>query len=189
MNTDKAAENTFGFKEGDESWEFSNNTSDLTLFKTGDMTGWEDNIEARYPDGGTDITNVRKVFEWVHSCKGNVGKFKSEFGQYFDKEQVIFYALITLGLGMTDQRAKNQFLTRIGNKLWMFIFYDNDTLIPINNEAVIEFLYNVEIQDTIGNKNVWNGADSELWKLVEEAFADDIREMYYTMRQRGHPVI
>lgn len=29
------------------------------------------------------------------------------------------------------------------------------------------------------------GADSELWKLVEEAFADDIREMYYTMRQRG----
>ena len=185
LNTDKAAENTFGFKEGDESWEFSNNTSDLTLFKTGDMTGWEDNIEARYPDGGTDITNVRKVFEWVHSCKGNVGKFKSEFGQYFDKEQVIFYALITLGLGMTDQRAKNQFLTRIGNKLWMFIFYDNDTLIPINNEAVIEFLYNVEIQDTIGNKNVWNGADSELWKLVEEAFADDIREMYYTMRQRG----
>lgn len=77
------------------------------------------------------------------------------------------------------------FLTKIGNGRWMFIFYDNDTLIPINNEAVIEFLYNVEIQDTIGNKNVWNGADSELWKLVEEAFADDIREMYYTMRQRG----
>lgn len=34
LNTDKAAENIFGFKEGDESWEFSNNTSDLTLFKT-----------------------------------------------------------------------------------------------------------------------------------------------------------
>lgn len=27
--------------------------------------------------------------------------------------------------------------------------------------------------------------DSELWNVVEEAFADDIREMYYTMRQRG----
>ena len=185
LNTDKAAENTFGFKEGDESWEFLNNTSDLTLFKTGDMTGWENNIEARYPDGNTDITNVRKVFEWVHSCKGNVEKFKSEFSQYFDKDNVVFYALITLALGMTDQRAKNMFLTRIGNGKWSFIFYDNDTLIPINNEAVIEFLYNVEIQDTIGNKNVWNGADSELWKLVEEAFADDIREMYYTMRQRG----
>lgn len=185
LNTDKAAENTFGFKPGDESWEFLNNTSDLTLFKTGDMTGWEDNIEARYPDGNTDITNVRKVFEWVNSCKGNIEKFKSEFDQYFDKNQVVFYALITLALGMTDQRAKNMFLTKIGNGRWMFIFYDNDTLIPINNEAVIEFLYNVEIQDTIGNKNVWNGADSELWKLVEEAFADDIREMYYTMRQRG----
>lgn len=185
LNTDKAAENTFGFKAGDESWEFLNNTSDLTLFKTGDMTGWEDNIEARYPDGNTDITNVRKVFEWVNSCKGNIEKFKSEFDQYFDKEQVVFYALITLALGMTDQRTKNMFLTKIGNGRWMFIFYDNDTLIPINNEAVIEFLYNVEISDMIGNKNVWNGADSELWKLVEEAFADDIREMYYTMRQRG----
>ena len=185
LNTDKAAEDTFGFKAGDESWEFLNNTSDLTLFKTGDMTGWENNIEARYPDGNTDITNVRKVFEWVNSCKGNIEKFKSEFDQYFDKEQVVFYALITLALGMTDQRAKNMFLTKIGNGRWMFIFYDNDTLIPINNEAVIEFLYNVEIQDTIGNKNVWNGADSEFWKLVEEAFADDIREMYYTMRQRG----
>lgn len=185
LNTDKAAEDTFGFKAGDESWEFLNNTSDLTLFKTGDMTGWENNIEARYPDGNTDITNVRKVFEWVNSCKGNIEKFKSEFDQYFDKEQVVFYALITLALGMTDQRAKNMFLTKIGNGRWMFIFYDNDTLIPINNEALIEFLYNVEIQDTIGNKNVWNGADSEFWKLVEEAFADDIREMYYTMRQRG----
>ena len=185
LNTDKAAENTFGFKEGDESWEFSNNTSDLTLFKTGDMTGWEDNIEARYPDGGTDITNVQKIFEWVNSCKGNVEKFKSEFSQYFDKRPVIFYALTTLALGMTDQRAKNQFLTRIGSKLWLLIFYDNDTLIPINNEALITFLYNVEISDVIGNKNVWNGADSELWKLVEEAFSDDIREMYYTMRQRG----
>ena len=185
LNTDKVAENTFGFKEGDESWEFSNNTSDLTLFKTGDMTGWEDNIEARYPDGGTDITNVQKIFEWVNSCKGNVEKFKSEFSQYFDKKPVIFYALTTLALGMTDQRAKNQFLTRIGSKLWLLIFYDNDTLIPINNEALIAFLYNVEISDVIGNKNVWNGADSELWKLVEEAFSDDIREMYYTMRQRG----
>ena len=185
LNTDKAAENTFGFKAGDESWEFLNNTSDLTLFKTGDMTGWENNIEARYPDGNTDITNVRKVFEWVNSCKGNIEKFKSEFDQYFDKEQVVFYALITLALGMTDQRAKNMFLTKIGNGRWMFIFYDNDTLLPINNEALITFLYNVEISDVIGNKNVWNGADSELWKLVEEAFADDIREMYYTMRQRG----
>lgn len=185
LNTDKAAENTFGFKAGDESWEFLNNTSDLTLFKTGDMTGWENNIEARYLDGNTDITNVRKVFEWVNSCKGNIEKFKSEFDQYFDKEQVVFYALITLALGMTDQRAKNMFLTKIGNGRWMFIFYDNDTLLPINNEALITFLYNVEISDVIGNKNVWNGADSELWKLVEEAFADDIREMYYTMRQRG----
>lgn len=185
LNTDKAAENTFGFKEGDESWEFLNNTSDMTLFKSADFTSWQDNIEARYPDGATDTTNAKRVWDWVVSCKGNIEKFKSEFNQYFDKDQIIFYALLTLALGMTDQRAKNMFLTRIGGKLWLFIFYDNDTILPINNEAVISFLYNVEPLDTVDNKYVWNGADSELWKLVDEAFADEMREMYYTLRQRN----
>ncbi|WP_106828060.1 leucine-rich repeat protein [Parabacteroides pacaensis] len=185
LNTDKAAENTFGFKPGDESWEFLNNTSDLALFKTSDFTNWQDSLEARYPDGGTDIADVQKVFEWVVSCKGNVDKFKAEFEQYFNKEQVVFYALVTLAFGMTDQRAKNMFITRIGNKIWLFILYDNDTLLPINNEGLIALSYNVEIRDKVNNANAWNGADSELWKLVEEAFAEEIREMYYTMRQRN----
>ncbi|KMM33602.1 hypothetical protein ACM15_11335 [Parabacteroides goldsteinii] len=185
LNTDKAAENTFGFQDGDESWEFLNNTSDMTLFKSADFTSWQDNIEARYPDGATDTTNAKRVWDWVVSCKGNIAKFKSEFDQYFDKDQIIFYALLTLALGMTDQRAKNMFLTRIGGQQWLFIFYDNDTILPINNEAVISFLYNVEPLDTVDNKYVWNGADSELWKLVDEAFADEMREMYYTLRQQN----
>lgn len=185
FNTDKAAEETFGFKDGDESWEFLNNTSDMALFKSADFTKWQETIEARYPDGGADISNVKVIFDWVVSCKGNPEKFKAECDQYFDKEMLVFYALITLVLGMTDQRAKNMFLTRYRGKLWLFILYDNDTLLPINNEGLIALLYNVETQDKVNGANVWNGADSELWKLVEEAFADEIREMYYTMRQRN----
>lgn len=185
LNTDKAAENTFGFKDGDESWEFLNNTSDLALFKSADFTKWQETIEARYPDGGADITEVKKIFDWVVSCKGDPAKFKAEYSQYFDKDMLVFYALITLVLGMTDQRAKNMFLTRYRGKLWLFILYDNDTLLPINNESLIALLYNVETHDTVNGANVWNGADSELWKLVEEAFADEIRDMYYTMRQRN----
>ena len=185
LNTDKAAENTFGFKEGDESWEFLNNTSDLALFKSADFTKWKETIEARYPDGGADITEVKKIFDWVVSCKGDPAKFKAEYSQYFDKDMLVIYALLTLVFGMTDQRAKNMFLTRYRGKLWLFILYDNDTLLPINNEGLIALLYNVETHDTVNGANVWNGADSELWKLVEEAFADEIREMYYTMRQRN----
>lgn len=185
FNTDKAAEDTFGFKDGDESWEFLNNTSDMALFKSADFTKWQETIEARYPDGGADITNVKVIFDWVVSCKGDPDKFKAEYSQYFDKDMLVFYALITLVLGMTDQRAKNMFLTRYRGKLWLFILYDNDTLLPINNEGLIALLYNVEISDTVNGANVWNGADSELWKLVDMAFADEIREMYYTMRQRN----
>lgn len=185
FNTDKAAEDTFGFKDGDESWEFLNNTSDMALFKSADFTKWQETIEARYPDGGADITNVKVIFDWVISCKGDPDKFKAEYSQYFDKDMLVFYALITLVLGMTDQRAKNMFLTRYRGKLWLFILYDNDTLLPINNEGLIALLYNVEISDTVNGANVWNGADSELWKLVDTAFADEIREMYYTLRQRN----
>ena len=185
FNTDKAAEDTFGFKPGDESWEFLNNTSDLALFKSADFTKWQDTIEARYPDGGADITNVKKVFDWIVSCKGNPAKFKTECKNYFDKDTLVFYALITLVLGMTDQRAKNMFLTRYRGKLWLFILYDNDTLLPINNEGLIALLYNVETRDIVNGANVWNGADSELWTLVDEAFAEEMKGMYYTMRQKN----
>ena len=185
FNTDKSAEQTFGFAPGDESWEFLTNTTDMALFKSADFAKWQETIEARYPDGGADTANVKAVFDWVVSCKDNPEKFKAECGQYFDQQMLVFYALLTLTLGMTDQRAKNMFLTRYRGKLWLFILYDNDTLLPINNEGLIALLYNVETRDIVNGANIWNGADSELWILVETALADEMREMYYTLRQRN----
>lgn len=185
FNTDKGAENTFGFADGDESWEFLNNTSDLALFKTADFTDWKDTLEARFPDGYEQIEQTRRVFEWVVSCKDNPEKFKEELEQYFDKKKLLFYYIITLVFGMVDQRAKNQFLTFYKGGLWLFIFYDNDTCFGINNEGAMAFSYNVEIHDKIGSQAVWNGADSELWILVENAFASELQELYYDLRQKG----
>ena len=187
FNTDKSAENTFGFAEGDESWEFLNNTSDRSNFRSADFSGneWKNDFEARYPDGNEDISKMKEVFAWVVSCKGNVSKFKSELEQYFDKKTIIFYDLITLVFGMVDQRAKNQFLTYYTGGKWLFIFYDNDTVFGINNEGAIEFSYNIEIHDVIGNLNAYNGANSLLWELVESAFADDIKSLYQTLRQKN----
>lgn len=187
FNTDKSAENTFGFAEGDESWEFLNNTSDRSNFLSADFTGdgWKNDFEGRYPDGNEDISHMKEVFAWVVSCKGNVSKFKSELDQHFDKNTLVFYYLITLVFGMVDQRAKNQFLTYYSGGQWLFIFYDNDTVFGINNEGAIQFSYNVEIHDIIGNLNVWNGSNSLLWQLVEEAYSDDIKSMYQDLRQKG----
>lgn len=187
FNTDKSAENTFGFAEGDESWEFLNNTSDRSNFRSADFSGdgWKNDFESRYPDGNEDISHMREVFTWVVSCKDNIEKFKTEFAEHFDKKTIIFYYVITLVFGMVDQRAKNQFLTFYVGGKWLFIFYDNDTVFGINNEGAIQFSYDIEIHDIIGNLNVWNGANSLLWELVEQAFSSDITKMYQDLRQKG----
>ena len=187
FNTDKSAENTFGFADGDESWEFLNNTSDRSLFRSADFDGdaWKNDFEGRYPDGNEDITHMKEIFAWVVSCKDDLEKFKSEFDEHFDKKTLVFYYLITLVFGMVDQRAKNQFLTYYSGGKWLFIFYDNDTVFGINNEGAIEFSYNIEIHDVIGNLNAYNGANSLLWELVEQAFAGDIKSLYQDLRQKG----
>jgi hypothetical protein len=91
---------------------------------------------------------------------------------------------------MVDQRAKNMFATTWGNEgsgacKWYFIFYDNDTSNGINNEGAVVFNYDIEDTDTLGSGHVWNGWDSELWKLVKAVYADDIKAMYANMRSSG----
>lgn len=202
FNTDKSAEDTFGFSDGDESVEFSNNTSDRTNLRiseydklTDGKADWTNDFEFRYPDdddaneayenGTKKPEDLKAITDWIVSCIGDVDKFKAEISTHMDKDQLIFYWIITLVFGMVDQRAKNMFLTYYQGGLWLFIFYDNDTCFGVNNEGAIEFLYNVEIHDIIGSQNVWNGAENALWNLVETAYPDEIKAMYTNMRQQG----
>lgn len=202
FNTDKSAEDTFGFSNGDESVEFSNNTSDRTNLRvseydkiTDGKADWTNDFEFRYPDdddandayenGTKKPENLKAITDWIVSCIGDADKFKAEIGTHMDKDQLIFYWVITLVFGMVDQRAKNMFLTYYHGGLWLFIFYDNDTCFGVNNEGAIEFLYNVEIHDVIGSQNVWNGAENALWNLVEAAYPEEIKAMYTSMRQQG----
>ncbi|MCI6761682.1 MAG: hypothetical protein MR599_02165 [Lactobacillus johnsonii] len=87
MNNDKSNENVFGFDRELyphlESWEFSNNTSDRTLFKKSEFeetytdaeTGkvspaWLADFEARYPDLDepySDYTQFKRVTDWIVS--------------------------------------------------------------------------------------------------------------------------
>lgn len=195
FNNDKSTETTFGFTEGDESWEFKNNTSDRSLFKSADFTGtdWLNDFEARYPDddainaeyeaGTRKPVNLMAVMEWVVSTKGDSAKFKAEVAEHFDLRNLLSYYLITELFGMVDQRAKNMFLTRFAKDgKWRFIFYDNDTCNGINNEGLIAISYGVEYHDTIDTLNVFNGEQSVLWNNVEAAFGDELAEMYREMR-------
>ena len=68
----------------------------------------------------------------------------------------------------------------------VFLPYDFDTAIGINNEGSLVFSYNLEdIDQTQGGADVFNGQQSVLWKNLRAAFASALAAMYRTLRSTG----
>ena len=68
----------------------------------------------------------------------------------------------------------------------VFLPYDFDTALGINNEGSLVFSYNLEdIDQTQGGADVFNGQESVLWKNVRAAFAKELAAMYRTLRSTG----
>lgn len=64
--------------------------------------------------------------------------------------------------------------------------YDFDTAIGINNEGSLVFGYELEDVDQIeGGADVFNGQQSVIWNNIREAFGDELAEMYKTLRSTG----
>ncbi|UMQ43916.1 CotH kinase family protein [Chryseobacterium sp. Y16C] len=197
FNNDKSNEATTGFTGGQECWEFLNNTSDNTLFIATDFQSvdengkhlWKNDFEGRYPENNEDTSNLEALHTWIVSCKNNPAKFKTEAPDHFNIQFLLFYYVFTEFFAMVDQRAKNQMFAMYpdaaGNKRWYLIFYDNDTVLGLNNEGHNVYDYWVEAHDQVGSGFVWNGALSELWKLVEVAFDTEITALYQKMRTSG----
>lgn len=144
FNNDKETAEVFGFTSGDESWEVRNNTSDRVLFKSADFSGtdWQNDFEARYPEGNVDPTNLKTFAEWIVSTDttavtnealpsaveyGGVSyttdnaayrlaKFRAELGNYVEIDSALFYYLFTELFLMVDSRAKNMFPSPMGEE-------------------------------------------------------------------------
>lgn len=72
------------------------------------------------------------------------------------------------------------------NKKIIFLPYDMDTAIGINNEGSLVFSYNLEdIDQTEGGADIYNGQQSVLWKNLREMFPEELRAMYQTLRSTG----
>ena len=68
----------------------------------------------------------------------------------------------------------------------VFLPYDMDTAIGINNEGALVFSYNLEdIDQTDGRADVFNGQQSVLWKNMRAAFFDEMKAMYQNLRSTG----
>lgn len=188
FNFDKGSVEVYGF-DGSfdaESWEFKNNTSDACNFLAPIGDKWSEDFEARYPEEHQDISRFKVMHDWVVSTKGNVTKFKREFENYFDLHYALIYYVYSSVMLMVDQRAKNMFLTywaKTGK--WQPWFYDNDTCLGINNEGHLVFDYFHEDIDIVDGANVYNGQNSTLWNNFRIAYADEIKECYQELRNKG----
>lgn len=143
FNNDKGTPKLFGFKtyfddngnyiDGDESWEMANNTTDLVLFKSDDLTNWKDSFESRFPDDNTpdehtfgnnpgELDRLQDMVSWVVSTRrletdseeekaAKLQKFRNELEDRFDLDSTLFYYLFTELFLMVDSRAKNAFPT------------------------------------------------------------------------------
>lgn len=216
FNNDKSTQNTFGFSEGCECWEFLDNGLKLTEFSGDDFSEWKNAFEARYPDGNEDITKLKRVVSWVVSTDPNqatksslgktvtyqvddkntisftqdtvdyrLAKFKYELEDYFIKSNILYYYFYTELFLMVDSRAKNQFLTTYDGTHWMFIPYDGDTALGIDNVGKLKFGYWLEDTDQVNGQDVYNGQQSVLWNNVRRVFADDITKLAQQVISNG----
>ena len=73
------------------------------------------------------------------------------------------------------------------NKKVVFLPYDMDTAIGINNEGALVFGYSLEDTDLVnGTAEVFNGQSSVLWNNLRETFGQEIKDMYMTLRASGN---
>lgn len=68
---------------------------------------------------------------------------------------------------------------------WCFLPYDFDTAIGINNEGTLAFGYELEDIDQVAGADVYNGQHSVFWTNLRQAYFDEIKAMYQTLRSTG----
>lgn len=177
-----------------ECWETLQNANDLALFTDSstffdDVQGkpkWTTAFECRFPDGGTDTTNIKALCDWLVSCKGNQDKWNKEKSQHFDLPKVAAYYSYAFRHAAVDQLVKNTMLCTEDGQHWFFINYDNDTILGVRNDGQLKYGPYIDRQSldeelsTETNKvyayaghesTLWNcfEADPECMKLVREA--------------------
>lgn len=170
--------------------EFLNNSEALCLFGTSKMDTFDDALEFRFKADDTwatahedDKAAVKRLWEWIYSCKGNPTKFLNEYAEYFGNDSPFAWYLITDYFMAVDNRAKNMMLVTWDGKIWYFIPYDMDTVFGERNDSVLKYDYTItwETMDESIGSYAFAGHDSVLWELVRGC-PDKLREVADKLR-------
>ena len=196
FNNDKKTPEVFGFAGYDQSWEIRNNTSNRVLWKSADYEGtdWLNDFEGRYPADYDNPEKLARFAAWVAStdrtglseaeAAARLEKFKNEINDYAVLDSALFYYLFTELFLMVDSRAKNAFPTWFeGEDKVVWLPYDMDTALGINNEGALTFGYELEDTDlTETGADVYNGQQSVFWCNLRDAFGPELKAMYQKLR-------
>ncbi len=170
--------------------EFLNNSEALCLFGTSDMATFDDALEFRFKADQTwatahedDKAAVKRLWEWIQSCKGNATKFLNEYQNYFGNDSPFAWYLITDYMMAVDSRAKNMMLATWDGLHWYFLPYDMDTIFGERNDSVLKYNYTItwETMDESIGSYAFAGHDSVLWELVRGC-KDKLREVADKLR-------
>ena len=114
-------------------------------------------------------------------------KFKAELADHFIVDSLLYHYIFTLVFTMVDNRAKNLFwgYSASAQKWHLCFSYDHDTAMGNNNEGDLTLRYGYIDSDVIGQRSVFNAADSTLFVLLAECFADEAAAMYRTLENEG----
>lgn len=173
--------------------EFLNNSHPLCLFGTSNITAenFADGLEFRFKPDKTwdnadeeDRAAVKRLWEWVQSCKGNPAKFAAEVADYFDVKFLCAWYLITDYFMGVDSRAKNMMFCTWDGIHWYILPYDMDTLLGGRNDSVLKYGYTIThetFDDSIGSY-AFAGHDSLLWDLVRTGLKEKLIEVAGVIR-------
>lgn len=178
FNNDKSTESVYGFRDIPgfdnskvECWEVLNNGDPIALFKTVNNfdKAWDNAFEGRYPDGNTEVTNLRNFCTWVTRSNGKLTAFKRDKWEHLDVYKVAAYYVYLMRFGAVDQPVKNAMLTTEDGQHYFYINYDNDTVNGLVNTGNLEAPWDVD-RNTKGvdGAYIYAGHECVLWNMLEQ---------------------
>lgn len=123
-------------------------------------------------------------------------KFRAELGSYFDINYLCSYYIITECLAAADQRVKNMMWAfwydpkatehEVMGKMRCFpIFYDNDTILGLDNTGKIAINWDADENTKNGESYAFAGHDSTVWVNLRSICADYLEQAYARLRNNN----
>jgi hypothetical protein len=169
-------------------------------------------------DGGQTVTE-----RYNNEREYRKAIFKREFPLHFNMEHALIYYLFVEWVALSDNRAKNMFLSckdvtaehivftdSSANTIWDIVddetgavdeskidwdnstfgvwycdLYDLDSCFGVENSGYLQIPYYADWNYHVGNSYLFNGYDSVLWCMFEEAMAAEIKRRAQRLTRPG----